>query len=630
MDFKDWKITSSDGKKAVLKHRDGHFMSIAMKALSRVQQQQLHRLAGGGMVNKGYDKNSGTSKAGMLVRDGDMEMAKVHAKSTLKNIKSDAGNRKNLAKGGNVDEPETQPVPILGSGRYANGGDVKLDQIEAQKAQNGFNGALGVTPQPTPTPTPAPKPNYDEGTGAVAPVAPPAAPMMLQDNTLDAPAAVGLQQQAANEQQGVDSAKAQAMQGVEQDALNRTQSVGIGGQNDLVLKPYQDLQKHTDDFKNYVEGHDINPTAYTDNAKTNHKTSTVIGLMLGGMAGQGHGNVAMDYINKQIDRDIDAQKTNINNRHTVLGAYQDLYKNSNVAANLARVSTNDIYAHKVAKVAASLGTRQAQATADAFKASKMIENHQLLLDSAGRLGTAQIGAQQAGQGTTPASGSVQQGSPAPTQDEILPGDAAPPVISPLLHAGAENGLKGLAYAPKAKDQLGEITKQYTNAQQADKSLAQLGTVYSRLANETNGLSGRIHRMDPHALEAAGTAAGTAVGAGLGSAVGPAGTIAGGTAGAGIGYKAGSAIGSAAHAFTNTDTNRAYDADRTNLLGMISSALKGTNVGGQQIGEIVDANSPETGDSAKTIHKKLKNIEDFIKNHTETSLLKAWHLTNDAE
>ena len=53
---------------------------------------------------------------------------------------------------------------------------------------------------------------------------------------------------------------------------------------------------------------------------------------------------------------------------------------------------------------------------------------------------------------------------------------------------------------------------------------------------------------------------------------------------------------------------------------------GTNIGGDQIHHIVMSNSPERGDDAKAIAQKKQNIKDFIKNHTETSLLKTWGLT----
>lgn len=639
MDLKDWKITSADGKKANLTHKDGHFMSIALKSLSKIQQQQIQRLAKGGQVgekaiNTGYT-NDGTSKAGAMVRDGDMAMAKTHAKSTLKQMKADKGDRKNLA----------------------DGGSIGLDPTKAQDFQAGFKQALG-TPKPQPTPTPAPPPtpkpqNYDEGTpdGTVQQAPQPAQnadSILLPDQTLNAPAAVNIGEKAIGQQQAVDAAKAQATVPVEQQATRSLQNVGIGGANDLILKPYQELKGHTDDFNNYVQQHDINPTAYTDTAKANHKTSTAIGLMLGGMAGQGHGNVAMDYINKQIDRDIDAQKANINNRHTVLGAYQDLYKDSTVAANLARISTNDIYSHRINKIAAQLGTQQAEAIANAAKAHFGIQNNALLLQTAGRLNTINAGG---GGGSAPTQ--TQENGQQQPMGPDQPGQPQMPVTPPggssmMMHKGADQGFQSFLYGaegnPAMKQLVPELTDQYNKVRQAEKGLKVVDNVFPALTHEANfgqWVAGHMPSVSSVGSAAGGALLDHVLTAGkVAGGVGTAGALAAAAAAfgpealaaAGVTAAAGGASGLAQKgwegAWDKVNQTRQYLSDKSQLYGAVSSALRGVNIAPHKIEEIVDDNTPMWKDDAKTIEKKARTVKDFIKSHQSTSLLKLKGLTDD--
>jgi hypothetical protein len=165
-----------------------------------------------------------------------------------------------------------------------------------------------------------------------------------------------------------------------------------------------------------------------------------------------------------------------------------------------------------------------------------------------------------------------------------------------------------------------MNEQLTGAESADKSLKQLPQTFERLANETNGVSGYLHRrLNPNTFGVVGGAVGGGAGLLLG---GPSGAI----KGAGIGVGAGETLGHGMQGATDTAANREYDSDRTNLIGMVSSALKGTNIGGEQIERLVRDNSPETGESNEQKMKKFNNILDFIIIHLPRGTLEAHGLT----
>jgi hypothetical protein len=95
----------------------------------------------------------------------------------------------------------------------------------------------------------------------------------------------------------------------------------------------QETQNAIDDMKN---GH-IDPKAYINNMSAPQKISTAIGLVLGGMGGglmHTGGNAALDFLNKSIERDVNAQIENRNNKATVFHAMQQQYGNQQDALKM--------------------------------------------------------------------------------------------------------------------------------------------------------------------------------------------------------------------------------------------------------------------------------------------------------
>ena len=346
------------------------------------------------------------------------------------------------------------------------------------------------------------------------------------------------------------------------------------------------------DLSDYIKSNPINPEMYGENQTGQQKVATGVGLFLGGLGGQGHGNMALDFLNKQIDRNIEAQRQNVNNKRTVWGAYNDLSGDENIANNLAKVSANDMLTHQVDLTAAQLGTPIAAQKAMQLRTQKALENSKLLQDSAvnlknlpGYQGSSPLGS--AWETPWSPTGGSTAGN-VPTSGENNPNG--------ILGPNSQQHIKELAYTPKAKEQYTAIQDQYNKAAQADKGLARIDPTFDALENNVKegSIFGNIRRKGSHAV-------------------------------AGLPFGVGQAVSGSLNYLTDTPANMSYDSNQSKLTGFISSALKGTNIGGEQIKDIVEKNSPERGDSPELAAQKRQAIKDFIKDHTDTSLIKTWGL-----
>src|SRR5271165_6323171 len=541
LEMRHWAIQSSDDKEALLKHKDGHEMRVALKALPRLQQEQIKKIrmdSGGQVPSPAEQIASGFNNAWKL------------------------GVSK--AKGGEIERAMPSPAQGPAAQIYKDGGDVDSpDDISyPDKPQH----LLQQDQQPS---------TDQSHTINIYTAGAPSQPQQPAQ-----PSQPAQPDQAAAQQPVVTGEEAQSEQVKAYDSYLQAQQANTARIQNYV----KDMKSHTDDFNSYIQNNPINPLAYQESQSADQKEGTAIGLLLGGMGGGGHGNVALDFLNKQIDRNVDAQKANAQNRNTVFGAYQHLYEDDIAATNLAKASYIDLLDNKIKRAAVSIGTPQAGQNAQQWLQQSAAEKDRLTQEAA-----QSVANKQSGQSQFPTSSILKPGARA-----AFPASQ----LNPLL----EKNYPG-------------ISAQYDQAVQTDKSLRQLGNVYGQLSQETNALSGRVHRMGQKLPALTGGA-----GALVGSLVPGVGTIAGGAAGA--------ALGEGAQAFTNTEANRRYDADKTAVLGFVSSALKGTNVGSGQIQDIVDKTSPESGDGPETLQKKYYDLVEFIRTHTNTSLLGAAHLLNE--
>jgi hypothetical protein len=212
----------------------------------------------------------------------------------------------------------TQTSPQGPQAAATNIANQKSAEMAAQKAANvepsdsDWEGSVGHAPAPTPAPSALP------AAGQQATTQTGAAPQS-DVGSYSATYVGGLQQHIA----GIGAEAAAT------GALGATRASILGGAATATDQVIQDAQQsynaNMEDYKNFVNelrdpNSHINPNHYLDSLSTGGKIMTGIGLILGGMGGglTHQGNPALDFINKQIDRDIAAQQVNLGTKKSLL------------------------------------------------------------------------------------------------------------------------------------------------------------------------------------------------------------------------------------------------------------------------------------------------------------------------
>ncbi len=449
MNFKDWKKIKEEGKMCTLQHPKGHTMTIYTYALPKIHREQLKRLP---------------FAAGGEVKYNNPELAKKGLDSIKKKSERTPEQKKKTDEFFNdANRILRTPGPDMVK-EYAKGGEVQ---------------------------------NYDEGsTETVEPAAAqaPGAPtnMVLPDETLNAPGAVQQQQKAIQAQVPIDIAKSKAMAENEAENIRTQQSIQQAN-----AAAFNDLKGHTDDFNAYIQNNPISPKAYQENQSTGSKVATAIGLFTGG-AGVPFGghNFAQDFLNQQIDRDIQGQKARAEQQKTVWGAYRDLYGDSNIATNLAKVSANDILVHKTNMAAAQQGTPQAKQAAMLMQSQKAIENQKLLFDAAkikGALPGSNSGTQGSGASNMKGAAGTPGASLAPDDPNwgdinLSPGQGGVPKTNAPPQIGIDyNGIKksqmlGAEGVPGhiLPGEVGAYTDATNSAEQANQAIREIHKQYGEM------------------------------------------------------------------------------------------------------------------------------------------------------
>lgn len=262
----------------------------------------------------------------------------------------------------------------------------ELISLPSQKAEpikaKAYDDGGPVTPDPTPNASPdqdaapsddsssyqaLPDPTQDIPQDAPQPV-PQAAPVQQQapdtygTNAAQQAFLSGIKEQTA----GLDLARQAAeVQGAAQAqaannyvAAQQTQALDY----QTHLKDVAD--EHNRFVQDYVNGH-IDPNAYLENMSIPGRVSTAIGMILGGAGAgvTGGPNPALDFLNRQIDRNIDAQKADLGKKATLLEANLRQYGNLRDASDMARIQQQGIYGAQVAEAGAKAMGPMAKANA---------------------------------------------------------------------------------------------------------------------------------------------------------------------------------------------------------------------------------------------------------------------------
>lgn len=398
------------------------------------------------------------------------------------------------------------------------------------------------------------------------------------------------------------------------------------------------LQERNNTAQDLMEGQ-IHPKTYGDlfaSKDTLGKIGTMFGLLLGGAGSglTGQPNALLKMMDKTIERDLDAQKTSAANRQNFYKIRQQQVMNEAIVKRyaaengltraqakevLAKAGMADLELGQAKQVLGDMGggltpaenvkvdtltTMDGQLSAlhqldsrvqgmpespqkqNAVSALQWMANEVINKDHPAR-------AQRVGQAHDAEAQAKEQASAA-----SMPGST---ILAPNYRKRAMQ----LAYHPVAKHQMGEITKQIGDAEQAEKAMAEVNKVFPQLQNEAD-IRGRIMR------------GGQGVGGALGAALGSIGGAKGAAIGASLGHGIPRVIGIGDEQIKN------YEAHKSGLVKIIKTLVPSLTT--EAVEDMVDKTAPEQGDEPKTLDNKREVFLDLIRNSVTTNLLEQYGLS----
>lgn len=383
LDLSSFKKTKSDKDFTTLKHKDGHEIKIAHNSLNPKMRSQITKLPE--MLADGGEPDA-TPKP---TPNPDYPYTNVpktyspNAKNVLDpqgRFKADGGQIKAYADGGGAIIPpdSEQEIPQ---------GEPGPQQPSAPLEITPVNDDLTDKSTPVQTPPQAQPASMQEGSpaedqavqGLMTPDQP--KPQSMVDDIYGN----GIEQSKAAE-----DAKAKAA-----GDLGKAQAQVIAARNkeltDQAITSQAALQHITDQSQSIakdIQDNHINPNQHLDNMSTGQKVQTAIGLILGGIGGglMHQANPALQFLNNQIDRDLQAQQANMNKSHNLLSALNAQYGNMAVASNMFRLAKMDLLKNDLDKAAAQSASPTAAAAAQAAKAQIDLKYGPLKAATAAQIG----------------------------------------------------------------------------------------------------------------------------------------------------------------------------------------------------------------------------------------------------
>lgn len=399
LNLNGWKKVNSEKDHSILQNKDGHQLKVLHKALSKDTRKQLDKLefAEGGGVDPNVNPTSkpSPSKPKDDVPEADPKKAKEVQQGATESGWRPAEWKKNLkvglglAQGGKVqmfangedvlpaesDTDTSDPTPAYAS-----------QDPQTQAAMPGADKIASTWTDPAPAAGNA-FPNPDQvASSQTAPTDTAPAGMAPMDPNAPDPAAVS--DDAFNMQKS-------AIQG-----MGKNEAQALKTEAELHEKAAQDLQvfqakKQEEDQKVFSEalaqGHDISeekvdPEKYWEN---HSKVAAAIGLALSSFGGTGE--AAMNFLNNQINRSVDAQKSNIANKKSLLAANMKIYGDKSAAEDATRAAGAAAIAHQIQAAAAKSGSQDAQLKAQ-LAVGQLMEAHVPAMQRAATIKTLNSGA----------------------------------------------------------------------------------------------------------------------------------------------------------------------------------------------------------------------------------------------
>lgn len=396
MDMSRFSKVSADKDHTILKHDDGHEIKINHHALSKSYRKQLEKLP---MADGGKVPQPKPSPKDNKDKNGD--------KKTIGDI---IGYPKKYADGGDVDKliAEKEEVDAYNwthedaPVEYSKELQAKMEEtdITPKKYAEGDmvteepNSSMNIEDQlkqPAPNATPAAQPpvivNVNGGQPSPQPVAPQQPDQGLAQASQpspqpapEAPAQVPQINDPAAQQAAMGDAYNKQLLGAQQQTeaetqIGKEQAQILHGQAKAAEQMMGDYQKHFNEldqerkaFQQDIIDKHVDPNHYLGSMGSLDRIMTAGSLILGGLGAglAGGGNAGLDFLNKQIDRDIEAQKIELGKKETLLSANLRQFGNMKDATEMTRMMMGDMITAKMKEAVAKQASPMAQAKFNQF------------------------------------------------------------------------------------------------------------------------------------------------------------------------------------------------------------------------------------------------------------------------
>ena len=583
LDLADFSKVKEDKDKTTMRHKNGHELTIFVSKLPKIHQEQLKRLkmAEGGEADQEESSDQPADNSTPADDSASRDLASDHSTHVTVNVPPSG-------------QPASGQVQVPPSTTAVGGAEKNLNLTNPQQAA--------------------------------------AVPAQAMDTAI----------KAANEGQQLDIAKAETQAPVFQQQTQNAQEI----QNE-VQQNALNMKANTDNFAKYMQQNPVDPMAFGHSMSVAQKITTALGLLVGGFTGGFSGpgnNPALSWLKDQQEKSIQAQLSNMGNQKNVLGAYQQLYGDTNTAIGLTKVSMNDKLIAEANTIANNLGTATAQMNRDKLVAQLQNENAKQLLQSAW------IAQGQKYQNQPPAVGQVPSAAapnavPAKKQPFVNGAGPMAPVkasfgpdsadqtgvynIQPILKSNASNVFNRLSQRaqggdPVAAARLAETQKQYGEASNVDQVLAQARDVYSNLAKNATAGGWTAQNIAPQALVGAAGAI-PLVGKPLAGALAGVGSLAGEAVSAYKNIMPSSMGGTEKGAPSEFERQRNFDAYNTQL-GDLLKRVYG-EAGYAELGEKANGIKIGVTDTPANITAKMKTFEALAKSKVTKNMLKDAGMVN---
>jgi hypothetical protein len=326
MNFEGFKKIKSDKNITILKHPKGHEIKVVHSALkpemkAKLDKLPIHKMAYGGEATNASSTNDPSDFSDVQSNQP------ITEEEPIIGSKTQGALNERSAEDAQADEPETSNKPTQQK--------VRTPSPSAPQTASNPESA----PQTASNPDPYGFNEYEQGmkTG-------------YEQQLAGQSAQLAAQGQLGKDIAGIEQKNAQQNQKLSDDYANAS-------------APINEKMNET---QNWINENPVNAKNYVDKMSTGAQISTGIGLLLAGLGAGATGgkNVAAEYLQKQVDNDVDAQKANIGNKQSLLNHFRQQGMNEREAYNMARLTNGQIL---MSQLEAAKGKAQSAEAAGAIQ-----------------------------------------------------------------------------------------------------------------------------------------------------------------------------------------------------------------------------------------------------------------------